>query len=190
MHPLLNVGIQAARSASKIILRYMDRLDAIDVMRKGRNDFVTEVDRMAEQEIIAIIHKHYPSHSILAEESGAQSSDSKVCWVIDPLDGTTNYMHGFPHFGISIAAKEKDRIEVAVIYDPIRQDLFTATRGGGAQLNNRRLRVSKCQKLEEALIGTGFPFRETQNIEQYLESFAKIMPKARVFVVRVRLYWI
>lgn len=178
MHPLLNIATQAARNASKIITRFMDRLDSIQVSEKGRNDLVTEVDRLAEQEIIATIQKNYPNHSILAEESGFIKG-TDVCWVIDPLDGTTNYAHGFPHFAVSIAVKDRERLEIGLVYDPIRQDLFTTARGEGAHLNHRRIRVSKCQKLENALIGTGFPFRETQDIESYLKTFAKIIPVAQ-----------
>src|SRR5262245_49504481 len=125
MHPLLNIAIQAARQASKTLLRFMDRLDTIEVNRKARHDFVTEVDKRSEQEIIQVIRKAYPDHSILAEESG-YSEGSDICWVIDPLDGTTNYMHGFPHFSISIGVKQKDQLEAGVIYDPVRNELFAA----------------------------------------------------------------
>ena len=175
-HPLLNIAIQAARSASRIILRSIDRLDTVSVTEKSRNDFVTDVDKRAEQEIIYVIKSAYPEHSFLAEESGAQRG-SGFCWVIDPLDGTTNFIHGFPQWAISIAVKNADQLEVGVIYDPLRDELFTATRGAGAQLNNRKIRVSKVEKFEKALLGTGFPFKEMQNVEQYLKGFANILPK-------------
>lgn len=177
IHPMLNIAIQAARNASRIILRYIDRLDSITVTEKSRNDLVTEVDRYSEEEIVSTIEKSYPDHSILAEESGLKKRN-KFCWVIDPIDGTTNYVHGIPHYAISIAMKNADKLEIAVIYDPIRDELFTASAGGGARLNNRRIRVSNVIKLESALIGTGFPFREMQNFDDYLKIFSTILPKA------------
>lgn len=176
MHPMLNIAINAARNASKIILRFLDRADAIDISTKNRNDLVTEVDKLAEQEIINTIRESYPSHSILAEESGEREGD-EYCWIIDPLDGTINYVHGFPQFAISIALKQKDNLIIGVIYDPIRQELFTATRGGGAQLNSRRMRVSQCKKLENALIGTGFPFKEKQHFKPFINIFTELFPK-------------
>lgn len=176
-HPLLNIAIQAARNASKILLRFIDHIDSIKVDTKNRNDFVTEVDRLAEQEIINVIRKAYPNHGILAEESGRLEGND-YCWIIDPLDGTTNYIHGFPQYAISIAAKLRDKTEVGVIYDPIRHEMFTAARGAGAQLNNQRLRVSSRVTLENALIGTGFPFHETSQLERCMALFRAIFPKA------------
>ncbi|OGO94496.1 MAG: inositol monophosphatase [Coxiella sp. RIFCSPHIGHO2_12_FULL_44_14] len=178
MHPLLNIAIQAARSAGKVIVRFMDRLEATDITEKGRNDFVTTVDQYAEQEIIQIIRKSYPEHSILAEESGLDQRDEHSVWIIDPLDGTTNFIHGFPQFAVSIACRQQGKLEVGVIYDPIRQELFTAVRGAGAQLNHRRIRVSTCHKFEHALIGTGFPYRKTQPFQAYLKTLAEILPRA------------
>ncbi len=137
----------------------MVRLDSLQVSSKGRNDYVSEVDRSAEREIISFIHKHYPQHAILAEESG-ESGESDIQWIIDPLDGTTNFLHGFPVFAVSIAVAQRGRLEIGTIYDPMRQEIFTAERGAGAQLDNRRLRVSKQRTLEGALLATGFPFRE------------------------------
>lgn len=173
MQAMVNIAVQAVRNASKIVARAYDELDRIQISEKGRNDFVTNVDRASEQEIIKVIHKAYPSHSILAEESGHSAGDD-YCWVIDPLDGTMNFIHGFPHFSISVALKYKERYEVGVVYDPIRQDLFTALRGRGARLNDRRIRVSQCQRLEQALLGTGFPFRLKDHLKTYLNSFETI----------------
>jgi myo-inositol-1(or 4)-monophosphatase len=160
MHPLLNIAVRAARRAGEIIVRSLVRLDSLQVSSKGRNDYVSEVDRSAEREIIGFIHKHYPQHAILAEESGA-SGDCDIQWIIDPLDGTTNFLHGFPVFAVSIAVAQRGRLEIGTIYDPMRQEVFTAVRGAGAQLDNRRIRVSKQRTLEGALLATGFPFRES-----------------------------
>ncbi|MEJ2344725.1 MAG: inositol-1-monophosphatase [Gammaproteobacteria bacterium] len=177
MHPMLNIAIRAARSAGNLVMRYVDRLDTLAVESKQRNDFVSEVDRMAEEEIITILRKAYPGHGILAEESGARAGrDDEYVWVIDPLDGTTNFLYGFPQFGISIALKHKGIIEQGVVYDPVRQELFTATRGAGAQLNNRRVRVSRRKDLHGALLGTGFPFRQQQHLEAYLGMFKALFP--------------
>jgi myo-inositol-1(or 4)-monophosphatase len=179
MHPLLNIGIQAARQASKVILRALDRLDTVEVQRKARNDFVTEIDKRSEQEIVQVIRKSYPDHAILGEESGYAEGveGSEICWIIDPLDGTTNFIHGFPHFSISIAVKNRDQLEAGVIYDPIRNELFTAARGKGAALNDRRIRVSARKKLEEALIGTGFPHREIEHFRPFLKILENIFPQ-------------
>ena len=141
MQPMLNIAVRAARSAGEIILRSADKASHLAVDSKGKNDFATEIDRLAEKEIISIIKAAYPEHSILAEESGEHAGNDFV-WIIDPLDGTTNFIHGFPQYAVSIALKYKDRIEIGVVYDPLREELFTAKRGGGAMLNNRRLRVT------------------------------------------------
>ncbi|MEW6353621.1 MAG: inositol-1-monophosphatase [Pseudomonadota bacterium] len=175
MHPLLNIAVRAARSAGNIIARAVDRVDSYAVSLKGQNDFVSEVDRQAEQEIIKVIRKAYPQHAILAEESGAQSGDEYL-WVIDPLDGTTNFLHGFPQFAVSIALKHKGQLEQAVVYDPLRQELFTATRGAGAQLNDRRLRVTRIKGLDGALLGTGFPFKKQHYLDPYLATFRALFP--------------
>lgn len=156
--PIINIAVEAARSSGNIITRAMQRLDTVKIAEKHPNDFVTEVDQRVEQEIISIIKKAYPSHGILAEESGEQKGDDYQ-WIIDPLDGTRNFIHGFPHFAISIAVTYKGKIEHGVIYDPVRQELFTASRGKGAQLNERRIRVSQRKLLEECLLGTGFAYR-------------------------------
>ncbi len=177
MHPLVNIAIQAARQASKTVLRSIDRLDSLKVTLKARNDFVTEVDHRSELEIIQVIRKSYPDHAILGEETGHSETDSEYCWIIDPLDGTTNYIHGFPHFSISIAVKNRENLEAGVIYDPIRNELFAAARGYGATLNDRRIRVSTLKKLEEALIGTGFPHREIEQFLPFLKILENIFPK-------------
>lgn len=180
MTPTLNIAVQAARTAAKNIVRVIDRLDTISVTSKQGHDFVTEIDLQAEREIIAIIHKAYPSHGIIAEESGITKGDDFV-WIIDPLDGTTNFMHGFPHFCISIALTYKNKLEDAVIYDPLRQELFTASKGKGSQLNNRRIRVSARKNLEGALLGTGFPFKDPSLMPEYLRTFqALTLPAAGI----------
>jgi len=158
MHPMLNIAVRAARDAGEIIARAVDRIDTLDIEVKSQNDFVSEIDRQAEQTIIHTLHKAYPTHGFLAEESGQREGDDYQ-WIIDPLDGTTNFLYGFPQFAVSIALKHKNRIEQAVIYDPLKQELFTASRGEGAQLNGKRIRVTKRTSLEGALLGTGIPFR-------------------------------
>ena len=169
MHPMLNIAVSAARAAGNVIIRQIDRVQDLPVSEKSRNDFVTEVDRQAEDIIIKTIHKFYPSHAILAEESGSSGNNAYV-WIIDPLDGTTNYLHGFPQFAVSIALQHKGVMQQAVIYDPLRDELFTAGRGHGAYLNDRRMRVSKQKHLHGSLLGTGFPFREGARMEQYMET--------------------
>ena len=161
MHALLNVAIQAARKGGDQLLRSQRRLHELNVQSKGRNDFVSEADRMAEDKIIEEIRKHYPEHAILAEESGARAGDD-VTWIIDPLDGTTNFLHNFPVFCVSVACKVGEHLSHGVIYDPLRQEMFTASRGEGAQLDGRRIRVSGRAQLSESLIGTGFPYRAGQ----------------------------
>ncbi len=174
MHPMLNIAVRAARQAGDIIIRSAESIDTLKITIKSQNDFVTEIDKRAEEDIINTLLSAYPEHGILAEESGYTNKDAEYLWIIDPLDGTTNYMHGFPHYAVSIALKKGNIIEQAVIYDPVRQDLFTATRGKGATLNNRRLRVSRQRKLEGAFLGTGFPFKNNANIEPYLDIFRDI----------------
>jgi myo-inositol-1(or 4)-monophosphatase len=173
MHPLLNIAVRAARAAGNTIARAAERLDSYGVSLKGKNDYVSEVDLLAEQDIVKVIRKAYPSHAILAEESGAHAGDDYQ-WIIDPLDGTTNFLHGFPQFAVSIAVQHKGRLEHAVVYDPLRQELFTATRGAGAKLNDRRLRVTKAKGLDGTLLGTGFPFRKTEHLDAYLHMFKEL----------------
>ena len=176
MHPMLNIAIRAARKGGNVIARSVDRIDQLNVDAKAQNDFVTEVDRQAENEIIYTIRSAYPDHGILAEESGKQDGNDYQ-WVIDPLDGTTNFVHGFPQFAVSIGLKHKGRMEQAVVYDPLRQELFTATRGNGAQLNDRRIRVTKRTELEGSLLGTGFPFKQQQHLDVYLNTFKALFPQ-------------
>jgi myo-inositol-1(or 4)-monophosphatase len=174
MHPLLNIAVRAARRAGEVIVRALVRLDSLQVSSKGRNDYVSEIDRTAEREIIEIIHKLYPEHAILAEESGA-SGENDTVWIIDPLDGTTNFLHGFPVFAVSIAVQHQGKLEIGVIYDPMRQEIFTAARGGGAHLENHRMRVSKQRGLEGSLLSTGFPYREDEPYaDNYFAMFRKL----------------
>jgi myo-inositol-1(or 4)-monophosphatase len=176
MHPMLNTAVKAARRAGTIINRASQNLDILAVTEKAANDYVSEVDREAEQAIIRILLEAYPTHSVLAEESGA-AGKSEFQWIIDPLDGTTNFLHGFPQYAVSIALAHKGVLSQAVIYDPVHNDLFTATRGRGAYLNDKRLRISKRIKLQKSLIGTGFPFREFAHIDTYLAMFRDLTQK-------------
>jgi myo-inositol-1(or 4)-monophosphatase len=177
-HALLNIAVRAARSAGEIIVRSMNRLDSLQVTSKGRNDFVTEVDQAAEREIIGLIRKHYPKHSFLAEESGQTDGGDggETVWIIDPLDGTTNFLHGFPTFSVSIACQIRGKLEHAVVYDPMRQEIFHASRGGGAHLDQHRIRVSKQRGLEGALVSTGFPYRaNVQHMDAYIAMMRAVM---------------
>ena len=175
MHPLLNVAVMAARRAGNSLMRNFVKLDSLTVETKGHNDYVSEADRAAEREVIETVHKHYPDHAILAEESGS-TGESDTVWIVDPLDGTTNYLHRFPVFAVSIGVQVKGRMEHAVVYDPVRQELFTASRGVGAQLDGRRIRVSGQKNLDRALIGTGFPFRQADvEMDPYLTMLGKII---------------
>ena len=171
MQPLLNIAISAARQAGDIINRHIEQVEHLKVTPKGQHDFFCDVDVKAEQAIINAIHKAYPDHGIIAEESGVQHEDAESVWIIDPLDGTRNYLHGFPFYAVSIAVRIKNRIEHAVIYDPLRHECFAASRGRGARLNDRRLRVSKQTLLSASLLGTGFPFRDTDLAARYFPTF-------------------
>jgi myo-inositol-1(or 4)-monophosphatase len=177
MQPLLNIAMRAARRAGDLIVKSLSRLDSLKVDSKGRNDFVTDIDRKAEADIIATIRRSYPQHAILAEESGRSGEDEFV-WIIDPLDGTTNFLHGFPTFAVSIAVEQKGRLQHAVVYDPMRQEFFTASRGDGAQLEGKKIRVSSQRSLEGALIGTGFPFRAGAHVDEYLAMLKAVMSTA------------
>jgi len=184
MHPLLNTAVKAARKAGTIILRHADHVDRLNIESKGRNDFVSEVDRLAEAEIIQIIRHAYPDHAILAEESGdhrgdqhGETSGSPYKWIIDPLDGTTNFLHGYPQYAVSIAVSDNDKLDQAVIFDPLKDELFIASRGKGAQLNDRKIRVSKTTSMESALLGTGFPFKNLENIDTWIETFRQLLPE-------------
>ena len=167
MNPTITIAVRAARQAGSVIMRSFHRLDTLTVSEKQVNDYVSEVDRNAEQAIIDIIRRAYPGHAILAEESGMHGKDD-FQWVIDPLDGTTNYLHGFPQFAISIALKQRGRLEAGVIYDPVHDEMYTASRGDGALLNDRRLRVTDQKTLKGALLGTGIPFRDQRYMDAYL----------------------
>ncbi len=177
LHPMLNIAIKAARVAGSIINRAALDLEVLKVGSKGPNDYVSEVDQAAENAIIDILLEAYPGHGILAEESGRArgARDSEFLWIIDPLDGTTNFLHGFPVYAVSIALAHRNVVQQAVVYDPTRNDLFFASRGRGAFLNDRRLRVSKRIRLAEALIGTGFPFRKGDNFKRYMKMFEEVM---------------
>ena len=174
MHPMLNTAVKAARKAGTIIMRYSQQLDRLAVETKGRNDFVTEVDRMAEAEIMDTLHRAYPDHAILAEESGSHASGD-YRWIIDPLDGTTNFLHGYPQYAVSIALEHRGKLDQAVVFDPLRNELFTASRGRGAQLNERRIRVSKTRALGSALLGTGFPFKSRERLEDWITIFRELI---------------
>ena len=171
---MLNIAVKAARRAGNVINRASRNLDAVAFREKAVNDFVSEVDREAEQAVIRTLHDAYPGHSILAEESGA-SGESEYQWIIDPLDGTTNFIHGFPQYCVAIALRHRGIVTQAVIYDPTRNDLFTATRGRGAFLNDQRMRVSKRSQLRSSLIGTGFPFRQLEHMDAYLAILGEMM---------------
>ena len=179
LHPMINVAIKAARAAGAIINRAALDVEAVRISQKQVNDFVTEVDHASEQVIIETLLTAYPGHGILAEESGRThgAKDSEFVWIIDPLDGTTNFIHGFPVYCVSIALAVKGKIEQAVIFDPSRNDLFTATKGRGAYMNDRRLRVSKRIRMQECLISTGFPFRPGDDFNRYLAMMGEVMQR-------------
>ncbi|TFY96923.1 inositol monophosphatase family protein [Ramlibacter rhizophilus] len=179
LHPMLNVAIKAARAAGAIINRAALDVESVRISRKQVNDFVTEVDHASENAIIETLLTAYPDHGILAEESGRTHGrqNAENVWIIDPLDGTTNFIHGFPVYCVSIALAVRGRIEQAVIYDPTRNDLFTATRGRGAYMNERRMRVSKRTDLRQCLISTGFPFRPGDNFNNYLRMMGDVMQR-------------
>ncbi len=178
MNPTLTIATRAARAAGDIILRNIDKLDRLKVETKAQNDFVSQVDLKAEEVIIEALRTAYPDHGILAEENGRFNEDSDTQWIIDPLDGTTNFLHGFPQFAVSIAMQRKGRLEIAVVYDPVKNELFTAAKGEGAQLNDRRIRVTGQKGLQGSLIGTGFPFKHPQHLDCYLETFKAVHPHA------------
>jgi myo-inositol-1(or 4)-monophosphatase len=175
MHPMLNTAVKAARKAAAIITRASFDIDKLHIRAKAQNDFVSEVDQAAEDAIIAVLRDAYPSHGFLAEESGERDGEAEYVWCIDPLDGTTNFLHGMPQYCVSIALLHRGVAEQAVVFDPHRNELFTATKGAGAFLNDRRIRVSKTDRLENALIGTGFPFRQVSSIDDYLAMLRNVM---------------
>jgi myo-inositol-1(or 4)-monophosphatase len=175
MHGMVNIATRAARRAGELMIRQINKLESLQVTEKGRNDFVSRVDHAAEEAIIEVIKDHYPDHAILAEESGA-SGDHEYQWIIDPLDGTTNYLHGFPVFSVSIAVTRAGELQHGVVYDPLRQEIFSASRGQGSQLDGRKIRVSKQTGLKNALIATGFPYRVGEReIDVYLGMLRAVM---------------
>ena len=179
LHPMLNMAIKAARAAGAIINRAALDIESVRVSQKQVNDYVTEVDKAAEQAIIETLLTAYPGHGILGEETGSEfgAKDSEYVWIIDPLDGTTNFIHGFPVYCVSIALAVQGRIEQAVVYDPTRNDLFTSTRGRGAFMNERRIRVSKRTQLKDSLITTGFPYRPGDNYQTYMAMMGDVMQR-------------
>jgi len=172
---MLNIAVRAARRAGSIINRAALGGGNLEVRSKRANDFVTQVDRAAEEAIIEVVRKSYPDHGFLAEESGEAGAGAETIWVIDPLDGTTNFIHGFPQYCVSIGVQHRGAMAHAVVYDPVKNELFTASKGGGAFLNDRRVRVTKCTRLGEALVGTGFPFKELGRMDLYLKQLRKMM---------------
>jgi myo-inositol-1(or 4)-monophosphatase len=175
--PAVNVAVRAARAAGHIILRYMNRIEGLAVIEKQRMDFASEVDKLAEAEIIKELKRAYPSHAILAEESGSSGKGS-LCWVIDPLDGTHNYLRGIPYFSVSIALLDRGEPIYGVVFDPLRDELFTASKGDGAYLNDRRIRVGKRESLEGALIATGFPYRQRKHLDGQLALVRDLLTQA------------
>ncbi|MDU3718804.1 MAG: inositol-1-monophosphatase [Klebsiella michiganensis] len=182
MHPMLNIAVRAARKAGNLIAKHYETPDSVETSQKGSNDFVTNVDKAAEAMIIETIRKSYPQHTIITEESGEHAGeDQDVQWVIDPLDGTTNFVKRLPHFSVSIAVRIKGRTEVAVVYDPMRNELFTATRGQGAQLNGYRLRGSSARDLDGTIIATGFPFKAKQHATSYMNILGNMFTECADF---------
>lgn len=176
MHPILNIAIRAARRAGSIINRSaLEGAGSLNVRSKQANDFVTQIDQAAEQAIIETVRKAYPDHGFLCEESGSTAAEAEVVWIIDPLDGTTNFIHGFPQYCVSVAVRSRGALAHAVVYDPIRNELFTASKGGGAYLNDRRIRVAKTTRLNDALVGTGFPFKELTRLDLYTRQLQALM---------------
>ena len=176
MHPMLNTAITAARKAGDIIFRYAHRIDQLDIREKSSHDFVSQIDQMAEQAIIDVLHTAYRNHSIVGEESGRHEGDSIYEWVIDPLDGTTNYLYGIPHYAVSIALKKEGKLFQGVIYDPAKNDLFTASKGNGAMLNQRRIRVRPRNSLENALLTTGIPYKASQDMALFTQTLTALTP--------------
>jgi myo-inositol-1(or 4)-monophosphatase len=184
LHPMLNVAVSAARAAGAIINRAALDIESVRIAQKQINDFVTEVDQKSEAAIIETLLTAYPGHAIWAEESGREhgAQDSEFVWIIDPLDGTTNFIHGFPVYCVSIALAVKGKVEQAVVYDPTRNDMFTATKGRGAYMNERRMRVSKRTQLQDCLVSTGFPYRPGDDLKKYMSMFSDVVQ--RVAAVR------
>jgi myo-inositol-1(or 4)-monophosphatase len=175
MHPMLNIAVRAARRAGSIINRAALDGGGLEVRAKQRNDFVTRVDQAAEEAILEVVRKAYPDHAVLAEESGRSAGSAEYEWIIDPLDGTTNFIHAFPQYCVSVGIRHRGALAHGVVYDPVRNELFTASKGRGAFLNDRRIRVSKCARLGDALVGTGFPFKEVSRLDVYVKQLENLM---------------
>ena len=176
MHPMLHTAVRSVREGGRVILMYFNQLDRLEYSSKGRNDYVSHADVEAERAVLDVLTRAYPDHGIIAEESGKREG-SEYTWIIDPLDGTTNFLHGFPMFAVSVAVKRAGVLEHGVVYDPLHDEMFTASRGEGAQLNGKRIRVSTTRKLAPSLLGTGFPFRDLGIIEPWMRSFQSLLPK-------------
>jgi len=176
MHPMLRKAIEASRLAGESIRHYANQVQKLDVENKAHNDFVTKVDREAENIVVRLLQRAYPDHAFFGEETGKQGPDSDYEWIIDPLDGTTNFLYGIPQFSVSVALKYKGRLSVGVVYDPLRDETFAAARGDGATLNGRRIRVSERSSMHNALLGTGIPFRPNQNLDLYLQTLKVLVP--------------
>ena len=176
MHPMLHTAVRSVREGGRVILMYFNQLDRLEYSSKGRNDYVSQADVEAERAVLDVLTRAYPDHGIIAEESGEREG-SEYTWIIDPLDGTTNFLHGFPMFAVSVAVKRAGVLEHGVVYDPLHDEMFTASRGEGAQLNGKRIRVSTTRNLAPSLLGTGFPFRDLGIIEPWMRSFQSLLPK-------------
>jgi myo-inositol-1(or 4)-monophosphatase len=177
MHPMLSIAVKAAREAGRVSNRASQDVGAISIQTKNYNGVVSDVDRSAEQAIISVLKDAYPDHGFWGEESGHDNHEADNIWIIDPLDGTTNFLHGFPQYCISIALQQKGVLTQAVIYDPVHNDLFTATKGRGAFLNDKRIRVTNRSKLQDSLIATGFPFRDFAHLDTYLGMLKDMIKK-------------
>ncbi|MBF7074804.1 inositol-1-monophosphatase [Glaciecola sp. MH2013] len=178
MHPMLNIAVRAARSAGSVIARGFENVDDLQIQQKGENDFVTKIDKEAEQAIIEKIKQSYPDHTFIGEEGGIVEGDDTFKWIIDPLDGTTNFIKGIPHFAVSIALLYKGRLDQAVVFDPLRGELFTAGRGQGAQLNGHRIRASQAKELGSTVLATAFPFKAKDTLDTYMKSFTEIFSQS------------
>ena len=176
MHPMLHTAVRSVREGGRIILMYFSQLDRLEYSSKGRNDFVSQADIETERAVLDVLTRAYPEHGVVAEESGNREG-SEYTWIIDPLDGTTNFLHGFPMFAVSVGVMRGQVLEHGVVYDPLHDEMFTASRGEGAQLNGKRIRVSTTRQLAPALLGTGFPFRDLEIIEPWMRSFQNLLPK-------------
>lgn len=177
MHPMLNIAVRAARAAGNIIARGFENRDDLNIEEKGLNDFVTKIDKEAESAIVGKIQESFPDHSFIGEEGSAIKNNPDFTWIIDPLDGTTNFIKGIPHFAVSIALMHKGKLEQAVVFDPIRGELFTGSKGAGAQLNGYRIRATKTKDISQAILATAFPFRDKSRLSESLQQFNRIFPQ-------------